>query len=280
VHILTFDIEDWFHTFDKGYHKRMDKWSSLPSGLERNVDMICRFLNERGIKATFFWLGREATKHPHLIREISDLEHEIGLHSYYHIRLNELDRKSFRENTYKAKNILEEITGQKITVYRAPGMSITEKTLWAFEVLAKLGIDHDSSLVTNQLIGNKRIPNNPLLIDYHDFLIREFPITSIPFFGKPFNYAGSGFFRITPYWYLHNKITNAKYTMSYFHPRDFDVDIHKAIHNNPFLKFKYRLGAKNARSKLSRLSENVNWKTIKDITKQYDWEDASRIKLL
>ncbi len=277
MHILTFDIEDWFHTFDKAYNKYIDKWESLPSDLERNVDRICHFLDERRIKATFFWLGWEATKHPHLVREISDLEHEIGLHSYYHIRLNELDRKSFKENTFKAKNILEEITGQKITVYRAPGMSINEKTLWAFEILAELGIDHDSSLVTNQSIGNKRIPDNPVLIDYQDFSIREFPITSVPFFGKPFNYAGSGFFRITPYWYLHNKTTDNKYTMSYFHPRDFDIDVHKAIKNSPFLKLKYRLGAKGAYHKLERLSKNINWISIQEASKHYDWENAERI---
>lgn len=280
MHILTFDIEDWFHTFDKAYYGKTDKWELYPTHLVKNIERVCNFLTEHQLKATFFWLGWAAERYPHLIRNISDLGHDIGLHSYNHVKLNDLNRKAFREETCKAINLIEDITGTKINAYRAPGMSINVNTLWAFEILAELGINEDSSFVSGQKTGKALIPDKPFIINFKGFKIKEFPITSFRVFGKPFNYSGSGYFRITPYWFLKMKITNRPYVMSYFHPRDFDVDIHKVIKGNSCLKFKYRLGARSAFHKLEKISENVNWVSMKEASSRLNWNEAEKLENL
>ena len=257
----------------------MEKWDLPSPNLERNTDRICQFLEEKNLKASFFWLGSEAKRYPELVRKINALGHEIGVHSFYHIKVNELSENVFRENTSKAIETLEDISGKKVKAYRAPGLSMNEKTLWAFETLIDLGIEMDSSLLTGQFVDNKRIPNQPFIADFNGLKIREFPISSFPFLNHSFNYGGSGYFRISPYKFLQKRITKSPYIMSYFHPRDFDLNIHRKISGNPYLKLKYRIGAENAFQKLEKLSEKVNWISLEKASGQMNWCDAKIVRL-
>jgi len=255
--------------------------TALPfSNLEKNLDKICRFLNENKLKATFFWLGWEAARYSHLVRRIHNLGHEIGVHSYYHIRLNDLGKNEFQKNTARAIKILEDITGKKVRAYRAPGLSMNNKTFWAFEVLSELGIGADSSLVTGSFIGKQCVPDHPFIMNYHGVKMQEFPVSSFWLFNHSFNYSGSGYFRITPYWFLRKEFVESPYTMSYFHPRDFDLNIHKMIKRNPYMKLKYRVGTKSAFHKLEKLSEKINWMSLEKASVQMNWEQAKTINLL
>jgi len=280
MHVLTFDIEEWFRIFSKFNGQNPDKIAWPSSGFERNIDKICQFLNKRKVKATFFWLGWEAKRNPELVRRISDQGHEIGVHSYYHSRLDEIKKREFRENTSRAIQQLQEITGQKVKAYRAPGLSINKKTLWAFKTLIDLGIEMDSSLVTGQPIGRHRVSHQPFIVDYKGIKMKEFPISSFSMLNHSFNYAGSGYFRITPSWFLQKKMEESSYTMSYFHPRDFDLNIHKMIAWNPYLQLKYRLGTKKAFDKLLKLSEKNHWISIGEASSQINWEETRSMPLL
>lgn len=46
----------------------------------------------------------------------------------------------FREDTYAAISMLENVVGQKVVSFRAPAFSIGEGNKWAFEILAESGI--------------------------------------------------------------------------------------------------------------------------------------------
>ncbi|WP_410812875.1 polysaccharide deacetylase family protein [Micromonospora sp. 067-2] len=58
-------------TFDDGPH---------PQATPR----LLRLLDEAGLRATFFLLGRQAELHPALTRSIADAGHDVGVHGYEH----------------------------------------------------------------------------------------------------------------------------------------------------------------------------------------------------
>ena len=68
------------------------------------------------------------------------------------------------------------------------------------------------------------------------------------------------------------------YIMSYFHPRDFDIQIHRLIQANPLMKLKYRIGTKSAFTKLEKLSEKVKWVSLNQATAQINWDVAESIR--
>ena len=112
--------------------------------------------------------------------------------------------EEFREDTKKAKEILEEVSGQKVKAFRAANFSMDEERLG---VLAKLGFQFDSSM-----FGEKAYSIGEII---------EYPVAKYK--GKiPF--SGGGFFRLLPYWLIRKAMKEMPYVMTYFHPRDFDKE--------------------------------------------------------
>jgi len=81
MNVLTFDIEDWFHILDNASTRDVVDWEKYPSRFEPVVDRLLDIVEARNLKATFFCLGWMAERHPHVIRRIHGLGHEIGTHS-------------------------------------------------------------------------------------------------------------------------------------------------------------------------------------------------------
>jgi peptidoglycan/xylan/chitin deacetylase (PgdA/CDA1 family) len=95
-------------TFDDGPDPR-----STPDILEQ--------LERAGAHATFFVIGEKAEAHPDLVRQIHERGHAIGVHSYAHERL--LSLKSpwhVRADLERAMNLLQQITGERPLLFRAP----------------------------------------------------------------------------------------------------------------------------------------------------------------
>ena len=279
MHILTFDIEAWYYLYNhpERFLRLPEKRS--PGFLEKETTRIFHFLEERDLKATFFWLGADAKPCSSLVRKLHDSGHEIGVHSFFHAKIGAIDPGMFRSDTERAVKTLEDITGEKIKSYRAPIFSLTDESLWALEILHSLGIENDSSMVTGRQLGSRRVPSQPFLISNKGMVMKEFPVTAFQMYGFDFRYSGSGFFRIAPYRFLHRKMTASGYVMSYFHPRDFDLHIHRKIKWNPYLKFKYRIGAKRAFDNMGRLSEENRWTSLRDSSQSVDWNMAEVMNL-
>ncbi len=98
------------------------------------------------MKATFFLVGWVAERHPGLVREIAAQGHELGCHSYWHRLVYSLTPAEFREDTLRARTAIEDASGHRPLVYRAPSYSITRESFWALEILAECGFTHDSSI--------------------------------------------------------------------------------------------------------------------------------------
>lgn len=72
------------------------------------------------IKATFFLVGRYAEAEPYLTRYIAESGHMIGNHSWSHPNLALAGRTKIREELYRTKHTLEQITGSEVRFFRPP----------------------------------------------------------------------------------------------------------------------------------------------------------------
>ena len=216
MHILTFDIEDWFHTHQYRHQYSGHVWETLPSKVEENTGRILDLLERLELKATFFILGWVADHHPGLIKKIYSKGHKIGAHSYWHHNPHLLSEKDFEKDVKHCLTVLEGITGEKVTAYRAPGFNLHLKDNRAFEILAAYGIRLDSSV---QLW---RSPDHiPITIKTSREEIIEFPLITSRF---GFPYTGGGYFRALPVPVFNDLFKQQEYHLLYFHPRDFDPE--------------------------------------------------------
>ncbi len=77
-------------------------------------------LKERGAKASFFLMGKQAEAYPELVRRMQEEGHLIGNHTYSHIQLNKKNRETFKAELVKTNDLLMEITGEEVQFVRPP----------------------------------------------------------------------------------------------------------------------------------------------------------------
>ena len=94
-------------TFDDGPH---------PYYTEQLLDG----LKERGAKASFFVLGKQAQAYPELIKRMQDEGHLVGNHTYNHIQLGQGNREEFKEELIQTSEVLTELTGEETQYVRPP----------------------------------------------------------------------------------------------------------------------------------------------------------------
>jgi polysaccharide deacetylase family protein (PEP-CTERM system associated) len=72
----------------------------------------------------------------------------------------------FREDIRKSRKLLEDVVGEEVIGYRAPSYSITNKSRWAFKVLAEEGFQYDSSIfpIHHDLYGMPDAPRFPFVV--------------------------------------------------------------------------------------------------------------------
>jgi peptidoglycan-N-acetylglucosamine deacetylase len=128
---LSFDLDDkWSYMKTHGD----PGWESYPSYLDVVVPRVLSFLAERGLRITFFIVGRDATspKNADVIRSIAAAGHEIGNHSFSHEPWFHLySEEQVQDEVERAEEHIAEVTGQRPVGFRGPGYSFTPATLRA-----------------------------------------------------------------------------------------------------------------------------------------------------
>ena len=166
LNALTVDVEDYFHVTAFEKHISRDDWANRGDRIVANTHRILRLLDDHDVRGTFFVLGWVARHFPKLVREIHACGHEIGSHSYWHRLIYDQSPQQFRADLRESREVLEETTGVGITAHRAPSFSITERSLWALDILAEEGFLVDSSIFPT----HRDVPSCQL-----DHRRREFP---------------------------------------------------------------------------------------------------------
>jgi polysaccharide deacetylase family protein (PEP-CTERM system associated) len=278
MNILTFDIEDWYNC---DFDDEDLNWDRHEVRIYEGVDRILQELDSQKLKATFFCLGWLAEKHPSVIIKIKQLGHHIGCHSYQHQLAFKFSKEQFRQDTDRAKKLLEDLIGDSVNAYRAPGFSIVEKNTSYFDVISELGFIYDASVfpASHDYGGLKDFGYSlPCIIETYNGLLKEFPMTTFDLFGKHLVFSGGGFFRILPFSLIKYLSKRSAYLMTYFHPRDFDVNqpIIQSLSFNR--KFKSYVGLKNSFSKFKQYTSQFDFLSIEQADKEIDWDKTRRIQ--
>ncbi len=85
-----------------------------------DIDRILDTLSKYDVKVTFFMVGDWVKKYPEAVKKIYEAGHEIGNHSDTHPHVNEMTLEKNMEQIQKCADKIEEITGTRTTLYRAP----------------------------------------------------------------------------------------------------------------------------------------------------------------
>ena len=95
---------------------------TFDDGPSANTDKILDILNEYGVKATFFVVGKEDYQEEY--QRIVEEGHTLGMHSYSH-RYGEIYQsvESYQKDLYKLHDFLYEVTGVDSRLTRFPGGS-------------------------------------------------------------------------------------------------------------------------------------------------------------
>lgn len=282
MNILTFDVEEWFHLLDFDATRGEDSWGQYEVRIHENVERILNILDETNTKATFFIIGWVAKTYPEIVRRIAE-RYEIGSHTMTHQLVWQQSPEAFRKDVEVSVKMLEDITGQKVTKFRAPGYSIRESESYAFETLHELGIKTDCSVFpAHHAHGGMPSYAKPVpsIIEYNGIEIEEFPVTFRDFVGKHIVYTGGGYFRLFPYSLIKQwSKEQTDYLMAYIHPRDLDGG-QPMLEGLPLArKFKSYVGTKGAEKKLHRYLTDFNFTDIETARQQIDWVSAPRVKL-
>lgn len=94
-------------TFDDGPSPETTPW-------------ILEMLEEEGIKASFFMIGKNAERYPELVEATAKAGHSIGNHSYGHLFMPGLLNKHIEHEIGRTNKIIEEITGEQPRIFRPP----------------------------------------------------------------------------------------------------------------------------------------------------------------
>jgi len=280
--ILTFDIEEWFHLLDNDSTKSIKQWSNFDSRIRIGMSLIYDILEKTEKSATFFVVGWIAEKYPEIIREISDRGFEIASHTHLHQLAYEQDRKEFYNDVEKSIKTIEDCTGTKVSSFRAPGFSITENNKWAFEALHELGITKDSSVFpAGRAHGGMPsfASSIPSIIDYNGIKLKEFPINTHSILGKSFIFSGGGYFRLLPYKIIEKWTLQSNYVMTYFHPRDFDIEQPIVSGLSLPRRFKSYIGIKNCKPKLEQWLSNFDFIDLNTADNIINWNKVPIVKL-
>jgi polysaccharide deacetylase family protein (PEP-CTERM system associated) len=228
---MSVDVEDYFQVsaFDDVVPRA--RWTAMESRVAANTDRLIGIFAEYGVRATFFVLGWVAERHPALVRAIRAAGHEIASHGYGHELVYSQTPEAFRGDVGRARRLLEDLSGSRVTGYRAPSYSITRQSLWALDVLHEEGYEYDASIfpIRHDRYGIPDAPRHPHRRTAGSGTLAEIPPSTVRLAGTNLPVAGGGYFRLLPYRWTRWGIARVnrverKPVVFYLHPWEIDPD--------------------------------------------------------
>jgi polysaccharide deacetylase family protein (PEP-CTERM system associated) len=269
LNALTVDVEDYYHVSAfEGYIPRA-QWHELESRVTASTELLLETLAKGGVHGTFFVLGWVADHHPRLVRAIQAAGHEIACHGYWHRLVYQQTPADFRADVRRARDLLQQMTGEAVTAYRAPCFSITRQSLWALDILIDEGFAIDSSIFPtfHDRYGIAGAPWAPHRIIRPGGTIREFPLTVNRFCGYPLPIGGGGYFRLYPYWFTRHGLrrvnAQGRPAAIYLHPWEVDAD-QPRLAKAGLTAFRHYVNLRRTRHRLERLIADFSLGTLSE----------------
>ena len=271
LNLLTVDLEEWFVVEALSEYYNSGQWDELSSTLERNCHQLLRLFDRKSVRATWFILGWCAERHPDLMRRIAYYGHEIACHSYRHQQVGRLSPEEFRADTLKAVEAITGATGIRPIGYRAPSWSLNDSVPWAFEMLAELGFEYDSSIfpIKHDLYGMPTGPRSLFRMQFNNGkFLYELPASTQRILGQNLPFGGGGYLRHSPYWYSRWMIRRlnrrGQPVVVYIHPWEIDPDPPQIPGLTPLQRIRMYGSTGLLEHKLDRLLTEFEFTTMVD----------------
>ena len=191
------------------------------------VPGVLELLAELGARGTFFVVGEFAEGEPALVKTIAAAGHEVALHGYRHVPLPNLSPATFRSETARGRDVLQDLCGVAVSGYRAPTFSLVPSSRWAVDELTELGFTYSSSVLParSPLFGWPGQPRHPYR--WPGGLL-ELPCPVASFGAHVANpYLGGVYFRVLPWTAVRLGLARSQANellWVYCHPYDFDPE--------------------------------------------------------
>lgn len=269
LNALTIDVEDYYHVSGFEHCLSRSRWDEMPARVGDSTRRVLDLLADVGVQGTFFILGWVAERQPDLVRAIHAAGHEIGCHSYAHRLIYEQTPKEFRADLRQARLVLEDIIGEAIVAYRAPSFSITNRSLWALDILLEEGFLFDSSIYPthHDRYGITGTPLHPHRIERAGGCLWEFPPPVWRVMKYPLPVGGGGYFRLYPYGLTRRGLrainAEGRPFAVYLHPWEFDPE-QPRLRPGPMRAFRHYVGLRRTETRLVRLLQDFRFGTMSE----------------
>jgi polysaccharide deacetylase family protein (PEP-CTERM system associated) len=215
-----------------------------------------------------------------LVEDVSARGHEVACHGYSHQLIYDQTPEVFREETLRAKYLLEDIIQSPVRGYRAASYSITKRSLWALDILVEAGFDYDSSIfpVRHDRYGIPDAPECPhRLKTPQKHSLVEFPLATAKLFGYRLPVAGGGYFRLYPYAIsragLRQINGRQRPFIFYLHPWEIDPD-QPRIAASWFSRFRHYNNLDKCESRLRKLMTDFQFGTAWGVLESLGFADS------
>jgi peptidoglycan/xylan/chitin deacetylase (PgdA/CDA1 family) len=142
---FDFDAETAWIGFDPDNAKRPGVLSVGHYGARVGAPLILDLLARHEVKATFFVVGQNVERYPHIVERMIDDGHEVAVHGYTHTSPQLLSEQQEED---ELKRTIELLTGKgaDVTGYRSPSWDVSPHTL---KLLQACGIKYSSQMMAD-----------------------------------------------------------------------------------------------------------------------------------
>jgi polysaccharide deacetylase family protein (PEP-CTERM system associated) len=275
--ILTVDLEDWNQLVARQGDIR--DWNGAHTAFPRQVEALLSLLQSIGARATFFVLGVTAEVYGGAVSQVARCGHTIASHGHAHYPVWLQSRRAFREDLTRSIDVIGSVTGVRPVGYRAPAFSIGRRDLWAYEVLADLGFEYDSSQHDSPGLRDPMVPSqagpHQLSLPSGRLLV-EFPPAVLRFGPWRLPFGGGSYWRALPEAVVDAAIAlhlrRGDTPTMYFHPYEFDpkpLCMGTGAAGARLRELRYNFRRSGVTARLSRLARQLPLITCEDYLEQH-----------
>lgn len=145
------------YTWNKSNNQKLVYLTFDDGPIPNITEWVLELLKKYNIKATFFCIGDNVRKHPHIFKKIIEAKHQIGNHTFNHLNGWKNDNIKYEENILLAHKEMEKYTSLSKLLFRPPYGKIKQKQgkellKRGYEIImwSHISKDYDNSITPEQ----------------------------------------------------------------------------------------------------------------------------------
>ena len=268
-HAVSFDVEEYFQVANLRANFPKAEWDSIDSRLDVGMQRILDVLQKTNSRATFFFLGWIAERYPKWVTRCLEGGHEIASHGYDHDFLWDLGPEGAAADFVRTEAALEAAGAPMPRGFRASTFTLTERTLWAFDLLVERGYSYDSSVhpVTHPTYGIPNFEPGISEVTRPGGSLVEFPVSTKRLFGRNLPMGGGGYFRLYPGSLIRSHVgaldKRGESACLYLHPWEFDPE-QPRVKTGALASFRHYVGLDKTLRKLEALLTRFEFVSLEE----------------